>query len=104
MVDHRELMVDHRELQAPLALWYYYNIIVFFVGTVLGQSKVDFALGHRKRGTYAFAHLVLKNVINVFPCGTGNSSSSTVRIPPYRHSERSVSAEKNLALTPQNPL
>ena len=25
--------------------------------TGLGQSKVDFALGHRKRGTYAFAHL-----------------------------------------------
>ena len=28
--------------------------------TGLGQSKVNFALGHRKRGTYAFAHLVPK--------------------------------------------
>ena len=28
--------------------------------TGLGQSKVDFALGHRKRATYAFAHLVPK--------------------------------------------
>ena len=28
--------------------------------TFLGQSKVDFALGHRKRATYAFAHLAPK--------------------------------------------
>jgi hypothetical protein len=40
---------------------------------------VNFALGHRKRATHAFAHLALKNVLNVFTFGTGSSSSSTVR-------------------------
>jgi hypothetical protein len=33
---------------------------------VLGQSKVDFALGHRKRGTYAFAHLAPKKYYQYF--------------------------------------
>ena len=31
---------------------------ILFVGTVLGQSKVDFALGHRSREAYALTHLV----------------------------------------------
>ena len=46
--------------------------------TFLEQSKVNFALGHRKRVAYAFAHLVPKKRYQSFlPCmaGSGNSSS-----------------------------
>ena len=43
----------------------------------LEQSKDNFALGHRKRGAYAFAHLVPKKRYQRFlPCKAGSGNSS----------------------------